>query len=296
MRDPGGTPMAEPEREVREALRSEACTAPLAEARLVFEPGGLSNHAWIAETGAEKFFVRLNSADAARLGVDRHSECALLRVVAAAGIAPAVVRCAPGQRLLVTRHIPGETLDRDRALDARQIERLALALRRLHGLPVPDGIVRVDFAAQAGRLEAQCQGAREVSADLRSKARRALALLERGARADTLCHNDLHHLNLIFTPDRVWFVDWEYGGVGDPVFDFASFLCQHDCGMRERELLRRAYGDGAIEAGQLTAACWAFDYVQWLWYRAWPAGRGASPVYAERAAAIEQRLRERDPF
>jgi hypothetical protein len=41
----------------------------------------------------------------------------------------------------------------------------------------------------------------------------------------------------------------------------------------------------------LRAACWAFDYVQWLWYRAWPAGEGADPVYADRAVALERRLR-----
>ena len=114
----------------------------------------------------------------------------------------------------------------------------------------------------------------------------------RAGRRDTLCHNDLHHLNLVEGAGRLWLVDWEYGGTGDPAFDFASFLCQHDCAAGELDLLRQAYGEHAAPGvDELRAACWVFDYVQWLWYRAWPGGEGADPVYAARADAIERRLR-----
>ena len=120
---------------------------------------------------------------------------------------------------------------------------------------------------------------------------RCLAELARSRRNDTLCHNDLHHLNLVEGVERLWLVDWEYGGAGDPAFDFASFLCQHDCGPRDRSLLLDTYGtEAAPHLDALRAACWAFDYVQWLWYRAWPAGEGADPVYAERAGSLERRL------
>lgn len=278
------------EAEVRAALRAAPQTIELADATLTVEPGGLSNHAWIATTAGGRYFVRLSPADSARLGVDRRSECVLLQAVANAGLSPAIVRCDPSRRLLVTRHVADHALSRSAAIEPREIERLAHALRILHAIPRPLGVQRVDFAAQATRLEAQCSGARVIADDIRSRARTAFATLAGGGRSDTLCHNDLHHLNLVGTADRLWLVDWEYGGTGDPVFDFASFICQHDCGARERELLCAAYGNGAPAAEQLAAACWAFDYVQWLWYRAWPAGEGADPVYAERAAALERRL------
>jgi thiamine kinase-like enzyme len=287
--------LARLETEVRAALRTAPATAGLADVPLTVEPGGLSNHAWIAATAGGRYFVRLSPVDSARLGVDRRSECVLLQAVADAGLSPAIVRCDPSQRLLVTRHVADHALSRTEAIEPREIGRLAKALHILHAMPRPPGVQRVDFAAQATRLEAQCSGALLIDDDLRSRARTAFATLARGGRRDTLCHNDLHHLNLVGTPDRLWLVDWEYGGTGDPVFDFASFLCQHDCGARERDLLCTAYGNGAPAADQLAAACWAFDYVQWLWYRAWPAGEGADPVYAGRAAAIERRLIERPP-
>jgi thiamine kinase-like enzyme len=255
------------------------------------QQGGLSNHAWVAQSQAQRYFVRLNAADAARLGVDRASECALLAIAARPGLAPEVVRCDPSQRLLVTRYVDGHALARHEAITPRNLARVGVALRTLHAQPVPAGMRRVDFAAQAVHLEAQRVGDYTVGADLRDLARAAFAELARAGRRDTLCHNDLHHLNLVEGAERLWLVDWEYGGAGDPVFDFASFLCQHDCGPHERDLLLDAYGvDAAPGPDALRAACWAFDYVQWLWYRAWPAGDGADPVYPARADAIEQRL------
>ena len=63
-------------------------------------------------------------------------------------------------------------------------------------------------------------------------------------------------------------MDWEYGGCGDPLFDLASFLCQHESTHEERQVLLGAYaGDAGISIDLVEAACRAFDYVQWLWYR-----------------------------
>jgi len=280
------------EREVRAALRTATSTEALADARLTVQDGGLSNHAWVAETGGTKYFVRLSPPDAARLGVDRGSECALLRVVARVGLAPEVIRCDPSQRLLVMRHVGGHTLARHEAITPRHIEQVGEALRSLHALPVPARMRRVDFAAQATHLDAQCTGGSAFDAEFRARARDTFAELASAGRRDALCHNDLHHLNLIEGDERLWLVDWEYGGSGDPAFDFASFLCQHDCGPREQALLREACGiDVAPSVERLHAACWAFDYVQWLWYRIWTAGEGVDPVYATRADAIARRLR-----
>jgi aminoglycoside phosphotransferase (APT) family kinase protein len=203
-----------------------------------------------------------------------------------------VIRCDPAQRLLVTRHVAGHALARGEAIRPGHLDRVGAALRKLHALPVPAGMRRVDFAMQATHLEGQSAGGSAAGADFRARAGEILAELARAGRRDTLCHNDLHHLNLIAGDERLWLVDWEYGGAGDPAFDFASFLCQHDCGPREMARLRAAYGtDVAPGTEQLQAACWAFDYVQWLWYRAWPAGEGADPLYAARAGALERRLR-----
>jgi len=282
--------VADAERDVRAALASSPVTASLAQAPLQVQVGGLSNHAWTTAVGGEAYFVRLSPPDSQRLGVDRESECSLLHVVASVGLAPSVIRCDPGRRLLVTRRVAREPWRRAQAIEPRNIALLAGSLRRLHALPVAHGICSVDFAAQARHLESQGSAGCSAPGPLSSIAAGLFERVQASAVAPTLCHNDLHHLNLVEDGQRLWLVDWEYGGVGDPIYDLASFLCQHDAGSQERDCLLEAYGASpAVDAGRLAAACWVFDYVQWLWYLAWPSADGDE--YARRALALEQRLR-----
>jgi thiamine kinase-like enzyme len=43
-----------------------------------------------------------------------------------------------------------------------------------------------------------------------------------------LCHNDVVSGNLLFTPQRVYLIDYEYAGSNDPYFDLASFLSENN--------------------------------------------------------------------
>jgi len=285
------------EREVRQALAADTRTEALASVPLTVCPGGLSNHAWLAQSEGVRYFVRLSPADSARLGVDRDGECALLRAASSAGLAPAVLRCDPARRLLVTRYVEGTTWSREEAGRPGNIARLARSLRLLHDLPIDPQVGHVDFFAQARRLEAQCGPLAPPERQLRAQAAAAIESLDATAPPLTLCHNDLHHLNLIDDGARLWIVDWEYGGAGDPRFDLASFLCQQQASAEARRGLLDAYGDGpAGTVGGLEAACWLFDYVQWLWYRASPqVNPAAGALYAVRAQALLETLRAASP-
>jgi thiamine kinase-like enzyme len=308
-----------PETLVRAALRVRDETRALADATLEPVRGGLSNYAWKAVHGGRSWFVRLGGPQSATLGVERRSECALLGLVSTAGLAPPLVACDPTNGLLVTHFIPGETWRREDARMARNIERVAERLRMLHGLVVPADVGFVDFAARARSLETQLRAtgpapasspfasagvaelirvARAREAEILSNAASAFDLLgsRRPAPAPVPCHNDLHHLNLLDDGDRLWIVDWEYGGAGDPLFDLASLACQHEYTASERTFLLDAYGRGeGTEAAMLEAACTAFDCVQWLWYLVW-AGRNPAAGYecAVRATALAGRLAASD--
>src|SRR5512143_1187438 len=109
------------ERELQAKLRTCVATRALADGRVTRIEGGLSNRAWRLDANGECWFVRLGHPQAARLGVDRRSECVMLRTVAAAGLAPAVHVCEPAEGLLVTRFIAGRTWS---AADARSPDNL----------------------------------------------------------------------------------------------------------------------------------------------------------------------------
>jgi thiamine kinase-like enzyme len=279
------TVIATVEPELRAKLRACAATRSLADGCLTPIVGGLSNRAWRLDTSEARWFVRLGHPLVESLGVDRRSECAALRTAAAAGLAPDVLVCEPADGLLVTRFVDGRTWSAADARSPGNVRRVAACMRRLHGLPVPDGVHEVDYGRQAGRLAAALPDRDANGAVLAQRAAAAFARIG-GRYATTLCHNDLHHLNLLDDGNRLWLVDWEYGGRGNPLFDVASFLALHDLGPALTEAFLESYGRlPPVDRSHLDDARWLFDYVQWLWYRTrFPQPVGDEAWYAERLA------------
>jgi len=277
---------------LRELLRGSAATRALADEAMTRLTGGLSNQAWRVEHGGQAWFARLGYADAERLGVNRYSECALLSVVAAAGFAPDVLACDPPSGLLVTRYIEGRTWLASDAAEPRNLARIGSLLARLHTMPPAPGIAAASYAEQARRLASTIPASDATAAALRHRADQAFERIERRKPRRALCHHDLHHLNVVDTGARLWLVDWEYGGVGDPLFDVAGFLALHELGVAETDLLLGAYGAGApVDREVLPEARWAFDYVQWLWYRSCLGSRpDPDGVLADREAGLASRL------
>jgi thiamine kinase len=170
-------------------------------------------------------------------------------------------------------------------------------LRQLHQLTPPPGVRVVDFAVQVRRLEAALP-TEAVRPALAACAEEVLSRLGPG-RATALCHHDIHAQNLVTDPaGRLWLVDWEYAGLGDPVFDLASCASQLELSAASVGLLCDEYvrAGGSVELTRLDLARWAFDYVQWLWYRGLLASAAPGPdafEAAHRAERIERDLQVR---
>jgi thiamine kinase-like enzyme len=272
------------ELELQLRLRECAATGTLADGIVARIEGGLSNRAWRLDARGERWFVRLGHPQAARLGVDRRSECEVLRAASSAGLAPQVRACDPATGLLVTRFIDGATW---RAADATtdvNIRRIAECLRRLHALPIPEGVHSVDYQRQARHLSASLSAMDATARTLHARAAEAFERIDAARLPATLCHNDLHHLNILDDGTRLWLVDWEYGGRGNPLFDIAGFLALHDFGPGPTAAFLDAYGWWPpADRRWLEDARWLFDYVQWLWYRSrFPSPAGDEAWYAER--------------
>ncbi|AMN45987.1 hypothetical protein ACG33_02440 [Steroidobacter denitrificans] len=231
---------------------------------------GLTNRSWLVRADGEALVVRLSDAAEDALQIDRASEARILSAVAAAGIGPGVLHCDPDRHILVTRYL-GPTWSFEAAGDERNIERLAVLLRRLHRLTPPASVRRVDLTAT---VEGYWRTLDEHAADapalhsLRSRARQVAGCLDRDAIA-CLCHNDVHHLNIVEVPggDTLRLIDWEYAGIGEPMFDLAAACVYHRHDRARRQRLLAAYLDGVEPAAwhRLELACWLFEYVRELW-------------------------------
>lgn len=230
---------------------------------------GLTNRSWLVTTDDDRFVVRISDVGSAeQLQIDRNSEAVVLQLVARADIGPQVLRCDPARGILVTRYLGATWTEREAHADAN-IDRLGALLRCLHALDAPAGVRAVDLASIAhGYLRTLDE--RGIRSGLASPALRdcadETAMRLRQGSTPCLCHNDVHHLNIV-GGDTVRLIDWEYAGVGEPLFDLASVCVYHRYRKPQRERLLRAYGapSTAVSWQRLELACWLFDYIRDLW-------------------------------
>lgn len=55
------------------------------------------------------------------------------------------------------------------------------------------------------------------------------------------CHNDLVPENILFHQESMYFIDWEYSGMNDPLFDIAAFLLESRLSVEKQELFLNYY-------------------------------------------------------
>jgi thiamine kinase-like enzyme len=208
----------------------------------VVEPlgGGITNHNFKVEVGGEAFVLRISGKDTELLGIDRGHEHAASLSAAGLGVAPDVVAFVDG--CLVTRFVGGRPAERVAPTYAGGL------LRTIHdGPPIPSRFdpfrIVEEYYAVAGE-----RGVAIPSAYEQASLRAAEIEGRRGAAPRRTCHNDLLAANFIDDGSRLWLVDWEYAGMGDPFFDLGNFAANHELdGDGERELLS-AYGSDDLES------------------------------------------------
>ncbi|MBC7984172.1 MAG: phosphotransferase [Candidatus Obscuribacterales bacterium] len=232
---------------------------------------GLTNESWLVEVDdGRAVVVRLSNPKQRELQINRASETAILLAVGAADIGAPVLLCDPERHLLVTQYLRGRIWSPRDARQSENIQRMGKFLRALHVMPPPDGAQPTDLRLVIGNywntLMARGLSSHTGSAETRERARQIAAEISADFGA-CLCHNDIHHLNVI-DDGKLRLIDWEYAGIGDPYFDLASLCCYHTYsdGLR-RELLAAYLGaDRPAALERLHRMCWLFDYIRELWF------------------------------
>jgi thiamine kinase-like enzyme len=186
-------------------------------------PGGITNYNYRVCGEAGKFVARL-CVERMLLGIDRRNEVVCQRAAHSSGVAPEVVHHEDG--ILISRHLTGRTMTPAEVRDPAFVCKLAALLRRLHeSWDRLTGEILYFSVFQTIRTYAKT--ARELGARL---PRDIDDLLEDSARLSrmiapfqpVLCHNDLLAANMIDDGREIWLVDWEYAGMGHPLFDLAG--------------------------------------------------------------------------
>lgn len=250
---------------------------------------GLTNESYRVIAGDENIVIRISNREEESLQINRASEAIVLKLVEQAGIGATVLLNQPESHVLITRELSGRNLAIEEMREEKNIARIAALLRELHALEVPVTIEPMQLVKSLHEYW-------RVLGDWRDRETALLIAQESDSQTlRTLCHNDIHHLNLIDDGHRLWLLDWEYAGIGDPCFDLASVCCYHNFNLQQQLMLLEYYAaikvtsfpsswerdrergniiypimgewaKQAIDVERLQRMCWLFDYIKELWF------------------------------
>jgi thiamine kinase-like enzyme len=218
--------------------------------------GGITNRNFRVGVAGQEFVLRIGGKDTELLGIDRAAEHAASRVAAELGLGPEVVAFVEPEGYLVTRYVDGEVGKVD-------LDRVGAALRRLHDGPMLPARFDSFRVVEAYRATAHERGVTVPSAYARAKEIADQIERRRSGTTFRSCHNDLLSANFIDDGTRLWLVDWEYAGMGDPFFDLGNFAVNNDLTEEGENELLAAYGSDDGEA--LVLMRFMSDFREAMW-------------------------------
>jgi thiamine kinase-like enzyme len=188
---------------------------------------GLTNQNWRVVVDGVSHFVRIPGAATDLLAVDRANERHNTRAAAAAGVGPAVLHELPAWDVFVLAWVDARTLSIDALGAPGMPTRVAAALRQLHAGPrFRDDFDMFRLAERYLRVVDERSIA--IPAGYRERLHH-LPAIEAALAVHPLpsvpCHNDLLAENYLDDGQRLWIVDYEYSGNGDPTFELGN-TCQ----------------------------------------------------------------------
>jgi thiamine kinase-like enzyme len=202
----------------------------VADAVTITPLAGLTNTNYLVTVGDERFVLRIGGKSAVRLGIDRELELEALAAAAKAGIAPEIVHYVLPEGHLVTRFIEGQHWTLEAYRSPATLQRLVRTVQRLHALAP----IRATFSPFR-RIEACAEQSQDLGVPLPKDWLlfvEKMQAVERAQHQDSspwkrFCHNDLFWVNVL-DDGNIWFVDWEFAGVGDLYFDLATLTYAYD--------------------------------------------------------------------
>ena len=222
--------------------RSSRGSGRAASTRSSRSAAGITNHNFKIGAGGETFVLRIGGKDTQLLGIDREVEHAASLAAAALGIGPEVVAFLEPEGYLVTRFVEGEVGTRGR----RRGGAGAAAAARRPAIPGRFDAFRVVETYARDRRGARRRHPAAVRLRPSEIARR-IEERRRGAPSSVPATTTCSPRTSSATASRLWIVDWEYAGMGDPVFDLAQLRRQQRARRRRRAAAARGLRGGDAE-------------------------------------------------
>ena len=229
--------------------------------------GGITNQNYKLETQNGVFMLRIAGERSELLGIDRANEFSSSQRAHAVGVGTEPIVYLESHAAILSRFIPNAVTLEPQSATLR-LERIVPRLRAFHDAPKSSARFNPFETVQNYHRLALEHGVKFPS-DLPS-------ILEQMMRIETTlqpharecpCHNDLLPANFLDDGSRIWIIDWEYAGNGNPFFDLGNLAVNLELDEAGCERLLEMYfgkSDSKLEA-QLHLMRFASDLREAFW-------------------------------
>ncbi|EGZ49376.1 choline kinase [Neisseria wadsworthii 9715] len=213
---------------------------------VVTELGGMTNKNYLVTVSDEQYVLRIPGAKTQNM-INREYEAKNSLKMSQAGFN--VETCIFDQKsgLKITRFLKNSlSLDHKNIKSQAILQNLATRLLELHQSQIKLGNqfdVFQEYTKYLGLLrnKQSFYGYNTYISDILAFLDTAHTRLNQTGRNKVACHNDLVPENLLLQNDKLYFIDWEYSGMNDPVFDIAAFFLESRIHENEQNLFLQTY-------------------------------------------------------
>ena len=231
--------------------------------------GGITNHNYTVTVDGDTYVVRIPGAGT-DVFIDRDNELECSRAAGEAGVSPRVMYHLKPENITVVRFIASRTLKTDEISGNDDlIRRIVCAIRTVHEKVTfhrsfnPFETVRV-YMHHVRRYGAPLPPDFEWMVAIADDIEKVLG---RNPPEPVACHNDYLSENFLDDGEKIWIIDWEYGGQGDPYFDLGDFAVEHPFTSEQEELIIREYC-GTLRTDRLYRML-LHKIISDLWWSVW---------------------------
>lgn len=166
---------------------------------------------------------------------DKERELHAMQIAAGYGLAPRIIYASIERGIIIMDYIESAR----HSLSEDRLRLLGAGLRKIHDGPA--------FSQTASIFEIASYFESLMGEEKPSLVRKASLVLDELQRElkDLLiekpCHNDLNPNNILYSDGKIYFIDWECAGQGDPYFDLASPIVLFGMNQDQENTVLHAY-------------------------------------------------------
>ncbi|WP_212654940.1 choline kinase family protein [Marinomonas sp. CT5] len=225
---------------------------------------GFSNKVYrLSWNKVPQLVLRVPALNEEAFGIDRQSEMLVLLAAAKAEISPPVL-WHDDLGAFACQYVTQPSLGWDVEHSDVSVKRVANALAQAHRLPaITHSFCIYDLIEHyLQSIELHSASRADIQGEL-SYLRGLFSNLPRvkQSASQVVCHNDLNPKNVLIDEDEIWLIDWEYTGMGDPLFDLAVVARSHNLTRDQQITLIQSYDDSlALEETLQKVAKYSLAY------------------------------------